>query len=423
MVLELMTLGSIAAASGQWARKRALKERAVRREPSVPDAVGSPELRRNGQRLAAASAALGLSAASVLLRTPVLGYVSVPVSLFAFLPVLANAGRSLGKERAINDQVLAATRAAICVAMGYYCILALDATLQSAGQRLFLRQEDGFRKNLKQAAQQHGLVLPVDMPLQPDRRQIHAEQTAERAAPWMLGFFVLTIPMMGVNRAAAFLTTTFGGHLRNLGPYTSRRVIHAAMQEGIVLMQPDALESAAQVDTLVIDSRLLEGLPQEEVHGLIDGLQRQYRVQVLDAAAQHISFGELQASGNKVAYLHGPEDELGRQAAFLCIACGNRAAQVTSAPILLLGDGIRQLPVLLALANTFTQRQRFNFIAPIGVDLMDIATTVFLDFGLIYSVLFTYTGLGLGVVNNHLEKCKGNPISEQELLPVPAPIR
>jgi hypothetical protein len=41
-------------------------------------------------------------------------------------------------------------------------------------------------------------------------------------------------------------------------------------------------------------------------------------------------------------------------------------------------------------------------LTPIGLDLVDIATTLFIHLGLVYSLLFNYAGLLLGAANARL---------------------
>jgi hypothetical protein len=61
--------------------------------------------------------------------------------------------------------------------------------------------------------------------------------------------------------------------------------------------------------------------------------------------------------------------------------------------VLLVGDSSVALKQTLDAAGQLKRRQDFNLRAPIGFDLIDIATTVSVHFGLFYSVLFNYSGL------------------------------
>ena len=76
----------------------------------------------------------------------------------------------------------------------------------------------------------------------------------------------------------------------------------------------------------------------------------------------------------------------------------------TQAHIVLLDPRMRGLPGVFELARLFTAKQSFNLLAPIGVDLIDISTTVFLHFGLVYSVLLSYTGLLSSVAQAKMPK-------------------
>jgi hypothetical protein len=76
---------------------------------------------------------------------------------------------------------------------------------------------------------------------------------------------------------------------------------------------------------------------------------------------------------------------------------------------------LQALARFFELAATFTAKQSFNLLAPIGLDLVDIATTLFLHWDLIYSVMFTYSGLLLGAVNGRLPQPAptADPAAEQ----------
>ena len=83
------------------------------------------------------------------------------------------------------------------------------------------------------------------------------EASADRMAPRMLLAFGITLPLLGANHAAAFLTTGFGAHLRTLGPYTVRNFLIPAAQQGILIKDARALEKANLVNTLLFDVRVL----------------------------------------------------------------------------------------------------------------------------------------------------------------------
>jgi len=70
--------------------------------------------------------------------------------------------------------------------------------------------------------------------------------------------------------------------------------------------------------------------------------------------------------------------------------------------VLLLDNDLARLTHFFYLANAFALKQGFNLLAPIGLDFVDLGTTLILHFGLGYSVLFNYSGLLLGAFSARL---------------------
>lgn len=271
------------------------------------------------------------------------------------------------------------------------------------------------------------------------------EKNGARMAPLMLISFGLTLPLLGVNHAAAFLTTSFGSHLRTLGPYTVRNFLIPAARQGILIKDPSALEKANLINTLLFDAGLLldPAVRQQAKEVLYQLRQRPWLMtqtsphlfaiyligtgegeeseEVLRTLTAEVGFDDyfveslmigrvdliqrLQASGRTICYLGtGIGDETVMKEAFVAIAW--RTAALESAAIAAIAEGAahivlldKEMPILYSLfdlAAIFAAKQGFNLVAPIGLDIIDIATTLLLHFNLIYSVMFTYAGLLLG---------------------------
>ena len=387
--------------------------------------------------LALSSTSLGMTLAGLALAQPWLSLASVPLALYVFVPTFRNAYQSLHQERRIDNQVLDATRVALCVVLGYDAILALNALLLAASQEFFARSEATFRRQLQALpgndaalarAVQHALLNAV---AEKSATQADGEANARRMAPWMLTSFILSWPILGPNRAAAFLTTGFGTHLRTLGPFTVRKTVLAAAQAGIVIKDARALEAAMQIDTVVLDARLLrDDAARTSVGETMTALRTQLAlgekatppavyllVEDGDAATPHSlaapvvydglidgtawdthtnPFDQAGLNGRTICYV-GPSSE-DRQAcmvhATLAVAWRNPDALTNDAVQVVLLDGdLTALLRLQELAATFTQKQRSNLHTPIGFDLVDIGTTVFMHLGLSYSVLLNFAGL------------------------------
>ena len=123
---------------------------------------------------------------------------------------------------------------------------------------------------------------------------------------------------------------------------------------------------------------------------------------------------QWQAEGRTVAYVSSGDNDLpGLQTANLAILHRHQVLTEENVPhILLLSADLLPVLTVFTLADTFASRQQFNLLAPIGVDMVDISTTLLLDFGLVYSVMFTYVGLMLGMGNAQLPKLQMESASE-----------
>lgn len=425
MIIEALVFGGGAYAGSKavdfWGQpgllsrlRNSAKQLFQAKEPPAVVEAGAhlePDMWQASRNVAVALTSLKLATAGALLNVPTISLASMPFMVYVFIPVFKNAKHKLLVEQRINDQVLVASRVTVCVVMGYTFIASLDATLYTASQWMWARNEKTFRQTLRDMREKHPTIpldkLPVLIePYVPDHFQHGSEHSGERMAPLMLGAFVLSIPLMGINRAAAFLTTTFGSHLRYLGPYATRQLIMQACQDGILLTKVDALGRMTEVDTLLIDEKLLEDTElkplQDDMLTKLRGYYGNDAVHILTKNAEGM-LEHLQASGNKTCFISRAADASANQAAFLNIVWQMPdEAGLESSDIVLLGENVwEQLTQLKHLADTLAERQRYNFRATTGSDIVDIGTTVFLDFGLVYSVLFTYTGISLGVLNNH----------------------
>jgi cation transport ATPase len=261
------------------------------------------------------------------------------------------------------------------------------------------------------------------------------ESSADRMAPRMLLTFALTLPWMGANHAAAFLTTGFGAHLRTLGPYTVCNFLIPAAEEGIVIKDARALEWVNLVNTVIIDGRVLadpraltqakDAIQQLRQRPLLlrQVATQRFAVYVLvetgaeEAGAKLVAelglddyFAEslprarativeqLHLGGRIICYLgSGGDDQPVMEKARVAVAWRSMDALTGSgAHVVLMENDLHQLVRFFALGTAFAARQGFSLLTPIGLDMVDIATTVIVHLGLGYSILFNYAGLLLG---------------------------
>ncbi len=268
------------------------------------------------------------------------------------------------------------------------------------------------------------------------------EQGAERMAPRSLLAFAIALPFMGPNRAAGLLTTGFGNNLRTLGPYTTRNFLIPAAELGILIKDAHALEAALLVNTIVFDQQIFnDPVARASAHATIHALRQRpwlmqgvsphrFAVYVLvdegDEAAARALMAEvglddyltatsiaaradllkrLATGGRTVCYVGsgGDHDTAIMQAVRVAISWrGVDTMQTNGAQVVLMDRDLHALVRFFELAAAFTVKQGFNLLTPITFDLIDIATTIFIHFGLVYSVLFNYVGLFLSAANAQL---------------------
>jgi len=286
-------------------------------------------------------------------------------------------------------------------------------------------------------------------------RQI-GESVGRHMAPWMLTAFALSTPLMGINRAAAFLTTSFGAQMHRLGPYTARQFIGFASHHGILIRDPLALELANLVNTVIFDARVLEHpAARPHVIGLVYALRLRpwptsdalalpfatYAMSTNEDQGRRLAddfgldgyfieaegsgraslIGELQLGGRIVCYVGtGDEDAEAMQTAILSVDVREPSdLSESNAHIVLLDPRLRGVLGIFGLARLFFAKQRFNLLAPFGIDLIDISTTVFLHFGLFYSVLLSYAGLLTGMAQANMPKVQPAALPKAPRPPTP----
>ena len=110
---------------------------------------------------------------------------------------------------------------------------------------------------------------------------------------------------------------------------------------------------------------------------------------------------QLQQQGRLICYIgdgteHGPI----MQKSMMSISiAGIATIKQDAAQVILSDQRLGQLPTFFKLADEFNAKQRFNLAWPLLMDSIDIFTTVFVHFGLVYSVLFAYTGTLVSALN------------------------
>ena len=274
----------------------------------------------------------------------------------------------------------------------------------------------------------------------------HIEQlgkkSGDKMAPCMLAAFAIMLPFWEVNRAAGLLTTSFGSQMTELGPCTLRNVVNLAVQQNLLILDGRALEYLNLVNTIVVDACILEDPElRSQAKDAFDMLRkRRWPIQELTkqrfsiflmaegdeesikqlaaevgaddyfveplAIARATLLERLQTSGRIICYIgDGQADALVVKHALVSVAIpsatGYQAISVNdhAIQIVLVEKKLERLGKLFDIAAQFAAKQSFNIAWPLVMDIVDIGTTVFVHFGLVYSVLFNYAGLLTSTIN------------------------
>jgi hypothetical protein len=263
----------------------------------------------------------------------------------------------------------------------------------------------------------------------------------------MLGAFALSLPLLGPNRAAVFLTTRFGAHMRQLGPHAALKAIDCGARHKIFIRDIGALEHANGINGIVFEAEVLDHpAARRELQNVIEALRRRrwplaeamakpfalYGLAEDEATGQRLAaewrlddyfvepfewgrtrlIRNLQQGGRSLCYVGAPRAEAtAMKAATLAVAhCPDGLTADTPAQIVLGDKNLTGLVGLFELAAAFEVRQGVNLVTPFGVDLLDVSTTVFLNFSLFFSVVMSHAGL--------LASAAGSGFAKWEPLPV-----
>ena len=262
------------------------------------------------------------------------------------------------------------------------------------------------------------------------------KQSGARMAPTMWTTFALLLPFWSANRAAGFLTTSFGSQMERLGPYTLQNFAKFALQQQILIYDGHALETLNLVNTIVVEARvandpilrkqfcetiialrrrrwLLQEAARQRfaIYLLADGdeVATQKRADALGfddyfveplAVARAALLERMQRSGRLVCYVgSGAEEPVVTDKALVTIAIPSvgphplQQYEEATAHIVLMEKELKRLVQLFEIAAQFGASQGASLTWPLLMDLIDIGTTVFLHLGLTYSLLFSYSGL------------------------------
>ncbi|MEZ4681367.1 MAG: hypothetical protein R2932_44845 [Caldilineaceae bacterium] len=82
------------------------------------------------------------------------------------------------------------------------------------------------------------------------------ERSGHTMAPLMLAAFTAMLPFWNANRAAGFLTMSFGSQMDRLGPYTLQNFATVGLQQSILIYDGRAVEALNLVNTIVFEASL-----------------------------------------------------------------------------------------------------------------------------------------------------------------------
>ena len=251
------------------------------------------------------------------------------------------------------------------------------------------------------------------------------QRSGASSAPLAMGLCALTTPLLGLNRAAAFLCTGFGSHMRTLGPFALKNFLNLTIRNNILLKDGAILERASLVNTLVIDANVLRDAEDfSQAADIIDNLRRRkwlttptfYLISQKSEAetrkmSQALGFNDyfanvssrrkegilerLRDEGKMVGYVsNGVTDTEAMSKAWVGISLASATTVAAdTAQVILIDNRLSGIHNFFDIATEFNKKQSFSLAFPIVVDIVDIATTLLIHLGITYSVLFNYGSL------------------------------
>ena len=278
----------------------------------------------------------------------------------------------------------------------------LFATLFFASRKLQAQAEANLAHYLRPT------VFVADQPPTPpssadqatDAAKVHHpvwQAWIDRGALPLLTLSVVSMPLLGINRALAVLLTNFGYDYRITAPLSTLRYLRVAKAQGIWLCDPAVLDRLQQVDVLV--------LAVDWCEPAIAALQAALAVPIVtlpEETAPLTMIMQLQAEGRTVAYFTNlAYDPAAAAAADLRIRVA--AAPDRGGPgavhVMLPGDHPVHLQQLFALTNALAATQQRGFYLAVAPGLLNLGGIYFGRFGVMTALLVDYGGALMGILN------------------------
>jgi len=257
------------------------------------------------------------------------------------------------------------------------------------------------------------------------------QKSGRNFVPWAIGLCAFTTPILGLNRATAFLCTGFGSHMRVLGPLALKNFLYLTVQHNILVKDGSILERASLVNAVVIDADVLQGATDfAQAADIIDNLRRRkwlamptfYLISRKSEAAtrkmsETLGFNDyfanvsarhkgnileqLRGEGKMVGYVsNGVTDTDAMSKAWVGISLASATTvSADTAQVILIDNSLSGIQKFFDIATEFNKKQSFSLAFPIITDIVDITTTLLIHLGITYSVLFNYSSLLLSGLN------------------------
>ncbi|MBV7327843.1 hypothetical protein KFU94_06200 [Chloroflexi bacterium TSY] len=266
------------------------------------------------------------------------------------------------------------------------------------------------------------------------------EQSGKRIAPYTFILFAASLPFRSANQAIAFLSPGFGAQMSALGPHILYNFVDLAARQGIFIKDGRVLEIANLINTIVVDAQALADPPtrvqakeifqklRQRYWPIHDAIPHEFAIYLIsdgdEATTQKLAaelgvddyfvepltvakatlLESLQMGGRFICYVgNGVTDAPVMEKALISIAIQNtEAIETNAAQIILVDRDLGQLDQVFELATQFGNKQGFNILWPLMMDLIDIGTTAFTNLGIVYSLLFSYSGMLVSAINTRL---------------------
>ena len=277
-----------------------------------------------------------------------------------------------------------------------------------------------------------------------------AEQLADSSVPPTMVLALIALPLSGYRYAVTVLGSSIGLNVKLTAPIAMLNFLNVAANHGVVIKDGRSLELLKDVDTVVFDSHSLVvvagdgelvGVPERqpnvrpEVNDVVGELRRR-GLDIVVISGDHEAPAREMAESLGIRYFAetSPEDKASRVAQLrsdrsLCFVGdgisnsiplngadvsvslrGASTAAVDTAQVVLIGQGLQQLPFLFQLSDEFDSNMRQGFAIAVGQGVIVIVGAMLRVISIVPGIVIWVGSLllGLGIAHRPLFEHRGS---------------